>query len=389
MSICLNPKYGLVAALLAGVFVFGACTAPFNAVSVPSTSPAQPGIAENLTLEPLKTTIEGTIWVANEEANSLTVINAATNTVITTLSGIEGPHNVQISPDGQAAWAVSGHQRLVIAVDVQSLELRGWAPVGSSPAHVVVSPDGATAYVTNSGDNTVTAIDTATFAIRTTIPVGDFPHGLRVSNDGRLIAVANMRGGSVSLIDAVSLTVSATVEVGAGPVQVAFTPGGETLYVTLNGEDAVVAVSIATQAVVGKAAVGDGPVQVYVTPDESLVLVANQGSEDLPGTTLSFVDAVKLAELDTVETGQGAHGVVVEPSGRYAYVTNLYNDNLSVVDLVARQVETTVPTGISPNGVSFSPLTPTGDVKTEIVIPPIIREQDLQGQELEEHDAHH
>jgi YVTN family beta-propeller protein len=204
-----------------------------------------------------------------------------------------------------------------------------------------------------------------------------------------LIAVANMRGGSVSLIDAVSLTVSTTVDVGVGPVQVAFTPGGETLYVTLNGEDAVVAVNIATQAVVGKAAVGDGPVQVYVTPDESLVLVANQGSEDLPGTTLSFVDAVKLVELDAVETGQGAHGVVVEPSGRYAYVTNLYNDNLSVVDLVARQVETTVPTGISPNGVSFSPLTPTGDVKTEIAIPPIIREQDLQDQELEEHDAHH
>jgi hypothetical protein len=25
MSICLNSKYGLVAALLAGIFVFGAC----------------------------------------------------------------------------------------------------------------------------------------------------------------------------------------------------------------------------------------------------------------------------------------------------------------------------------------------------------------------------
>ena len=97
-----------------------------------------------------------------------------------------------------------------------------------------------------------------------------------------------------------AVLVGRVVDATAGPVEGAFPPGGETLYVTLNGEDAVVAVSIATQAVVGKAAVGDGPVQVYVTPDESLVLVANQGSEDLPGTTLSFVDAVKLAELDTV-----------------------------------------------------------------------------------------
>lgn len=50
---------------------------------------------------PTEKSIGGTVWVADEEGNSITVINAATNKVITTLDGIEGPHNLQVAPDGK------------------------------------------------------------------------------------------------------------------------------------------------------------------------------------------------------------------------------------------------------------------------------------------------
>jgi YVTN family beta-propeller protein len=340
--------------------------------------------------------LAGTIWVANEEGNSLTAIDAATNAVVTTLTGIPGPHNVQVSPDGATVWAVSGHEALAVAVDSQSYALLGTVSVGNEPAHIVVSPDGTTVYVSNSGDDTVTVIDTAMFTVKATIPVGDFPHGLRPSPDGEWVAVANLRGNTVSLIDTASLTVIATVEVGAGPVQVAFAPDGAILYVSLNGEDAVAAVDLATQSVTGKVAVGDGPVQIYVTPDASTVLVANQGSEESPGTTLSIMDAATLTEVETVETGQGAHGVVVEPSGRYAYVTNLYGDDLAVVDLVEHQVVTTVATGASPNGVSFSPVEATAVPSSEIALPiPTHGDstdnhpEETGDSEVEEHDAHH
>lgn len=242
----------------------------------------------------------GAIWTANEQGNSVTVIGAATSTVIATLTGIPGPHNVQVSPDGRTVWAVSGHEGSAVAVDAQDLSLLGAAPVGSAPAHIIVSPDGATVYVSNSGDNTVTALDAETFGVRTTIPVGAFPHGLRASPDGRWVAVANLRDDSVSLIDAATLSVTATMAVGAGPVQVAFASDGATLYVTLNGESAVAAVALATQRIKGKATVSAGPVQVYLTPDGSLALVANQGTTDAPGTTLSFVDTTSLAEVKAI-----------------------------------------------------------------------------------------
>jgi YVTN family beta-propeller protein len=339
--------------------------------------------------------LAGTIWVANEAGDSLTAIDAATNAVVATLTGIPGPHNVQVAPYNSTVWAVSGHEALAVAVDSQSYALLGTVPVGNEPAHVVVSPDGMTAYVSNSGDNTVTVIDAATFAVKATIPVGDFPHGLRPSPDGQWVAVANLRGNTVSLIDTAALTVSATIEVGAGPVQVAFAPDRANLYVTLNAEDAVAVVDLAAESVTGKVAVGDGPVQIYVTPNAGTVLVANQGSEDAPGTTLSIIDAETLTEVGTVETGEGAHGVVVEPSGRYAYVTNLYGDDLTVVDLTERQVVTTVATGASPNGVSFSPIVTTAATSSEIALPIPVHKDDAgdheeaKDNEVEEHDSHH
>lgn len=54
-------------------------------------------------------------------------------------------------------------------------------------------------------------------------------------------------------------------------------------------------------------------------------------------------------------TGAGAHGVVVDREGRYAYVTNMYANSVSVLDVKDRKVVKTVPVGKTPNGISITP----------------------------------
>jgi YVTN family beta-propeller protein len=83
-------------------------------------------------------------------------------------------------------------------------------------------------------------------------------------------------------------------------------------------------------------------------------VVANQGTEDKPGNTISIIDTATFLVVSTVKTGKGTHGVVIEPSGRYAYVTNMYGNDVSVIDLTARKVIAAIPTGEVPNGISFS-----------------------------------
>lgn len=75
--------------------------------------------------EPQTKAIQGSVWIANEGGNSLTVVDAGTSKVITTLTGIEGPHNVQLSPDSKTVWAVSGHKSLAVAIESATYKLIG------------------------------------------------------------------------------------------------------------------------------------------------------------------------------------------------------------------------------------------------------------------------
>lgn len=82
---------------------------------------------------PKNSVIGGTVWVADEQGNSITVINAATNKVVTTLEGIEGAHNLQVAPDGKTVWAVSGHDAWLLCWILQltrftALSQQEWSP---------------------------------------------------------------------------------------------------------------------------------------------------------------------------------------------------------------------------------------------------------------------
>jgi YVTN family beta-propeller protein len=340
------------------------------------------GLRQPLTVGAQSLPIQGTIWVADENGNSITVIDASTNEVVTTLTGIEGPHNLQVSPDGTNVWAVSGHDNSAVQIDVRTHTVLGTIPTGEHPAHIVVSPDGGTVYVTNGGENSVTVIDGATKDVITTIPVGESPHGLRPSPDGRWIYVANASDTTLSVIDTTTNERVTDIEVGDRPVQVAFDPNGEFVYFSLNGANAVGKVDVASQSLVDTVEVGMGPIQVYVTPDNRYVLAANQGTEENPGTTVSIIDVATFVVVETIETGRGAHGVVVEPSGRYAYIANIYGDDVAVIDLSLLEVVARVTTGASPNGISFSSLPATPSPQPQIALA-------LDQGTEDDHDAHH
>lgn len=61
----------------------------------------------------------------------------------------------------------------------------------------------------------------------------------------------------------------------------------------------------------------------------------------------------------SLDTGTGPHGVVIDPTGVRAWVTNTYDNTVSVVDLTALSVSPALPVGQGPSGISFSPRPPT------------------------------
>lgn len=319
------------------------------------------------------------VYVADEEANTVSVLDATTFRKLASIPVGREPHNVQISPDGNRAWVTNngdvmmlrdghGHEAMskqehgasgsngeVWVIDTAREAVVDKIAVGAHPAHVVLTPDGRFAYVTNGGDNTVSVIDTATSRVVATIGVGAYPHGIRFSPDGKEAYVANLKGGTFSVIDTDTRKEVAQIEAGKGPAQVGFTPDGRLAFASLSGEDKVALIDPKSRKVIDRVGVGTGPIQVYATPDGRTLLVANQGTREKPGTNVSVVDLDTFKTTKTIETGRGAHGVVVDRKGRYAYVTNTYAGTVAVLDVKERKLVAIVPVGKGPNGISVTP----------------------------------
>jgi YVTN family beta-propeller protein len=116
-------------------------------------------------------------------------------------------------------------------------------------------------------------------------------------------------------------------------------------------------------------AVAISPHNVQITPDGARVLAVGEAVKDGAGHADDGHDAEEVAGrlvvLDALDIGAGAKAsidvgahpshVVVDRSGRYAYVTLAGSNALAVVDLVDARVVQTIGTGQFPHGLRISP----------------------------------
>ncbi|MGD9621625.1 MAG: hypothetical protein AB7G47_14865 [Mycolicibacterium sp.] len=314
----------------------------------------------------------GSVWVADQDGDSLTVLDAATNAVTTTVTGLNSPHNVQVSRDATTVYAVTGDNR-VVAIDTTTYTVDAVASTGSAPAHVIEAPNDKV-YVTNADDGTVSIYETPGLKRIGQIDLGGMPHGLRPAADGSVIVVANTMAGAVDLIDPTTDQPTGSVPVGNQPAQVAVSADGRYAYAGITGPPSVVKVDLVSRRVVGSAPVSASPVQLYLTPDEATVLSADQGTSDKPGDTVSVIDTAAMTVRGAVGTGSGPHGVVIDTAGARAWVTATYDNTVSVIDLGSLSVVATVAVGAAPNGISYSPRPPAASgaetIALDIPAPP-------------------
>jgi YVTN family beta-propeller protein len=250
-------------------------------------------------------------YVANNGFDTVSVIDTATNTVVTTI------------------------------------------PVGVNPEGVAITPDGTRAYVTNNTSNTVSVIDTTTNTVfATIIPFGPGPSGVAITPDGTRAYVTSDRSDAVSVIHTATNAVFATILVGLGPSGVAITPDGTRAYVTNRNSSTVSVISTSTNAVVATISSTEffSPVGVAITPDGTRAYVANDGSG-----TVVVIDTSTNTVVTTITVGFGSFGVAITPDGTRAYVTNAFSSTVSVIDTSTNTVVVTISAGLQPVGVAITP----------------------------------
>ena len=163
------------------------------------------------------------IYAVNQGDNSITVIDASDNSVVTTVfdSKASSPIWAVPSADSSHVFVVNQASSNVTVIDatddsvVATLQL----PAGSLPNFATVDTQNQRIVITNPG--TITAAGTVTvinadptsplFLSVTNIPVGINPRSATALANGTRIYVANTGSHSISIINSLSLTVSKTI----------------------------------------------------------------------------------------------------------------------------------------------------------------------------------
>ena len=242
-------------------------------------------------------------------ADGIGVLNTVSLKLARILKGIANPEQLAMAQG--RIYSASEETELLSTLDAASGSVLSTVPTGEEPEGVAVSADGKTAYVTVEGDDTVAVIDTAKGAIIKKIKVGDRPRSMTIAPDGAHAYVTDENGATLTEIDTKTLAVTRTVPVpgeGAKPMGVVVSPDNKRIYVTTGRGGQLVAFDAATLAMQKSVAVGGRPWGVAVSPDSKLIYTANGQSDDV-----SVVDAATLTVVTKLKSVGRPWGVVVAP----------------------------------------------------------------------------
>lgn len=300
--------------------------------------------------------------------NTVSVLNLTYNTVETTISdsSFNEPYTVTINAAGTKAYVTNSNSTTVSIIDIASNRVIGTIGGFDGPSGFVITPDGNHAYVNNYGaaggvgsgnGTTVRVVDLNTNAIvGPAITVGQAPAALAITPDGAYVYVVSyvtgaLGTGTISIIKTSDNSVQLNAITNfSGPFAIAITPNGRFAYVTNFGSNnfspvgtTVSVVSLSSNTIVGTITLGIQPSGIAITPDGSFAYVSNYSSlyNGMGFTDLtSSQGIINVIDLQTntlaapiIGVGFSPDAIAISPNGQFAYVTNYSSNTVSVIAL--------------------------------------------------------
>ncbi|MFB9388026.1 YncE family protein [Streptomyces coeruleoprunus] len=228
----------------------------------------------------------------------------------------QAPHGVLLDPVRDLVWvSVEGEPGALVAVDPETRKTVRRVPVGAPGPHwFAITPDGRRAYAANKEAPFVSVVDLETggAAGRIEVPGSE---GIAVSPDGRYVYVAAPKGdfGSAEVRDA--------------GVRVIDTDSGRVVR-TLATEGYVFPVHVTTAGLV-------------LAGELRFSAGGSALGAQVPGV-LHLYEPGGTRERGRVPVGAFPLTITSSPDGRYAYVSAVSSSTVTVVDLAAPEVVTTL-----------------------------------------------
>lgn len=273
----------------------------------------------------LNTVQEGDMWKAVPD-NKLYVIDlkAKPPRQIATVEVGKQPSGLSINPRGDLALVANRMDNSIGVLSIlhDEVKLIDTIPVGDVVAHVVFTPDGKRALAVKFATHKVAVLNVEGQKVtydKYDMPVGLWPYNINVTPNGKLAITADNgnSGRSDGHIDTVSVVdleanpprVIDRVIVGDAPEGLAISPTGEiAVAILLNGSD--------------------GPKNAWFYNRNGRVVVLK-------------IDGKKVTKIGEVAVRGFPEAAVFSPDGRYLYVGNFIDSDVSILKVEGTKVTNT------------------------------------------------
>jgi YVTN family beta-propeller protein len=326
-----------------------------------------------------KSTLEvtGTLIVLNKAEASASLLDCSTGREIAKLPTGDGPHEVAVSPDGRAAGVGNygtgepGHTLTVI--DLPKQAVRKTVDLGDHhrPHGIQFLPGGRSVIVTAEHEQHVLVVDVESGAVEKSVKTGQrISHMVVLGKGAERAFVSSIGSGTVSVIDLTSAEVIATIETGTGAEGIDISPDGREVWVGNRGSNTLSVIDASSLEIVETVPCAEVPIRVKFTPRGELVFVSNARSGDVavfnastrkPLTRIAMTskavdDTSDRLFKDRMGRGPVPVGILIEPTGRYAFVANTNADVVTVIDLATSAIATRLTAGTEPDGLGYTPI---------------------------------
>jgi YVTN family beta-propeller protein len=261
---------------------------------------------------------------------TLTVVDAATFTVRSTVPVDEAWLGLAWHPDGRRLYSTGGNQVQEFAYEAGGLKPLRVFTLPPSPTALggglAVTPDGRHLFVTRALEQKLLELSADSGEIERTVDLPAEVYSCLLSRDGKRLFVSVWGGRKVMAFDAASLVLQSEAWVGEHPNAMALSPSGDRLFVACANTNAVWVVDAASMkaaeqigvAMFPKAPAGTTPNALALSPDGRTLLVANADNNVVAVVDVEETGHSRVSGF--IPTGWYPTAVGFDPAGRNVYV---------------------------------------------------------------------
>jgi len=275
-------------------------------------------------------------------------------------------NSVNHVPDGAGWKFVPDNKLYVIDLTTSPPSHIATVEVGKQPSGLDINRAGDLALVANRADNSISVLSIQGKDVKLvdTVPMGDQVAAVAFTPDGKRALAVKFPGHKVALlnVDGQKVTYAKQdIPVGLWPYNLGVTPDGKLALTADNGNggrsdghvDTVSVIDLEANPprVIDHVVVGDGPEGFVISPTGKIAVAMLLNGNDGPHNAWFYhkngrvvvlkINGKKVTKVGEVEVGGLPEGAVFSPDGKYLYVGNFNDKDVSILRVDGTKVTDT------------------------------------------------